>query len=95
MVGEKDQPFAGLGIFEPDASQRRGDALVRVEAGERDGLVADEAGALVDRMRIPALRPKVGLGADDEEAAGLVKAAEPVEIDVAAIHDVDGAGLGH
>src|SRR6202035_681061 len=83
VVGEKDQSLAGLGILEPDTSQRRGEALVRVEAGERDGLVADEAGASVDRMR------------DDEEAAGLMKATEPIEVDVSAIHDVDGTGLGH
>ena len=38
VVGEKDQSLAGLGILEPDTSQRRGEALVRVEAGERDGL---------------------------------------------------------
>ena len=55
VVGEKDQSLAGLGILEPDTSQRRGEALVRVEAGERDGLVADEAGASVDRMRVSAL----------------------------------------
>ena len=55
VVGEKDQSLAGLGILEPDTSQRRGEALVRVEPGERDGLVADEAGASVDRMRVSAL----------------------------------------
>ena len=74
VVGEKDQSLAGLGILEPDTSQRRGEALVRVEAGERDGLVADEAGASVDRMRVSALGLEVSLGADDEEAAGLMKA---------------------
>lgn len=67
---------------------------MRVEAGERDGLFADEAGASVDHMRVPALGLEVGLGADDGEAAGLVKAAEPIEVDVSAIHDVDGTGLG-
>src|SRR6266851_2149777 len=71
--------LAGLGIFEPDTSQRRGEALVRVEAGEGDGLVADEAGASVNGMRVAALGLEVGLGADDEEAAGLVKVAEPIE----------------
>src|SRR5665213_3502583 len=95
VVGEKDQPLAGLGVLEPDTSQRRGEAFLRVEAGERDGLVADEAGASVDRMRVPALGLEVGLGADDEEAAGLVKAGEPIEVDVSTIHDVDGTRLGH
>ena len=40
-------------------SQRRGEALVRVVAGERDGLIADEAGASV--ARISALGLEVGL----------------------------------
>ena len=95
VVGEKDQSLAGLGILEPDTSQRRGEALVRVEAGERDGLVADETGASVDRMRVSALGLEVSLSPDDEEAAGLMKATEPIEVDVSAIHDVDGTGLGH
>jgi hypothetical protein len=95
VVGEKDQSLAGLGILEPDTSQRRGEALVRVEPGERDGLVADEASASVDRMRVSALGLEISLGADDEEAAGLMKATEPIEVDVSAIHDVDGTGLGH
>jgi hypothetical protein len=55
VVGEKDQSLAGLRILEPDRSQRRGKTLVRVAAGERDGLVADEAGASVGRMRVSAL----------------------------------------
>src|SRR6266581_3870382 len=95
VVGEKDQSLAGLGILEPDTSQRRGEALVRVEAGERDGLVAAETGASVDRMRVSALGLEVSLSPDDEEAAGLMKATEPIEVDVSAIHDVDGTGLGH
>ena len=72
-----------------------GKPLCESEAGERDGLVADEAGASVDRMRVSALGLEVSLGADDEEAAGLMKATEPIEVDVSAIHDVDGTGLGH
>ena len=68
--------------------------LARVEAGQHDGLVADQAGGLVDRMRVAALDLEIGLGAGDEEAAGLVKAVQPLEIEVAAIHDVEGAGLG-
>ena len=38
---------------------------------------------------------EVRLGAGDEEAAGIVKAGQALEVDVAAIHDVEGAGLGH
>jgi hypothetical protein len=41
VVGEKDQRLVGLGILEPNASQRRVEALVGVEAREDDGLIAE------------------------------------------------------
>jgi len=43
--------------------------------------------------RIAALCLQVLLGADDEEASSLVDAAKALEIDVAAIHNVDAPGL--
>ncbi len=46
-------------------------------------------------MRITTLGFEVGFGARHKEAAGLVKAMEPFEVDVAAIHDVEGTGLGY
>ena len=80
LLERKTSHLPGLGILEPDTSQRRGEALMRVEAGERDGLVADEAGASIDRMRVSSTGLEVSLGADDEEAAGLMKATEPIEV---------------
>lgn len=38
VVGEKNQGCVGRGILEPNASQRRLEACVRIEAGEDDGL---------------------------------------------------------
>ena len=93
LLVRKTKSLAGLGIAESDPSQRLGVALVRVEPGERDGLVADEAGASVDRMRVSALGLEVRLGAHDEEAP-VCEDVQPIEVDVAAIHDVEGAGLG-
>ena len=49
VVGEKEKSLDGLGTLETDTTQRRGEALVQVEDGERDGLVADETGATVER----------------------------------------------
>src|SRR5258705_6337343 len=42
VVGQKDQPFAGLRIFDPDPSQGCLEALARIKAGERDSLIADQ-----------------------------------------------------
>ncbi len=94
VVGEKDQRLGGLGILEADASQWRFEALVRVEAGENDGLIADQSGAAVDRMRVTPLDLEIRLAAGYEEAAGLVKAIQALEAEKAPIHDVERAGLG-
>ena len=51
-------------------------------------MVAEQSRAAIDRARIDALEFEVGLGAGDEEAGGLVQAVEPLEVEVAAIHNV-------
>ena len=94
VVGQENQPFAGLGVFELDAAQRRVEVLARVEAGEHDGLIANQARAAIDGMRIAALGFEIGLGARHKEAARFVQAMKPLEVDIASVHDVEGAGLG-
>ena len=81
VVGEKDQRLAGFGILEANAAQWRREALARVEAGEHDRLVADQPRGAVDRMRVATLNLEIGLGAGDEEAAGLMKAVQPLEVE--------------
>ena len=83
-----------VGVFELDATQWRVEVLARVEAGEHDGLIANQPGASIDRMRITTLGFEIGFGARDKEASRLVQAIEPFEVDVASVHDVEGAGLG-
>ena len=56
IVGQEHEPFAGVGIFEFDAAQRRVEVLARVEAREHDSLSANQACAAVERMRIAAVR---------------------------------------
>src|SRR5664279_6603921 len=46
-------------------------------------------------MRITALCVEIRFGARHKEAAGLVQAMQPFEVDVASVHDVEGARLGH
>ena len=94
VVGQEHQPFAGLGVFESNAPQWRVEVLARVEASEHDGLIADQSGGAIDRMRITTLGLEIGLGAGDEEAFRLVQLMKPLEVDVAAIHDVESTGLG-
>src|SRR5712691_8439378 len=45
-------------------------------------------------MRVAALHLEIRLTAGHEEAAGLVEAIQALEVEEAAIHNVEGAGLG-
>lgn len=74
VVGEKGQRLVGLGILEPNASQRSLEALVRIEAREDDGLIADQPRGPVDGVRVPAVRIEIRLAAGHEETARFVKA---------------------
>ena len=73
IVGQKDQVFPRLGIFELDSSQRRIETLARIKDGEHDGLVADQARAFVDFAGVAALDFEIGLGASDKETAGIAQ----------------------
>src|SRR3990172_10762811 len=84
VVGEEHQALAGLGILELDAAQGRVEALARIEAREHDGLIANQTGAGIDRMRIATLGFEIGFGARYKETAPLLKPMKPLEIDVPA-----------
>jgi len=68
--------------------------LTRIEAGEDNRLITDQAGRTIDRVRITATSLEIRLGAGDEEASGIIKARQTLEIEIAAIHDIKGAGFG-
>ena len=65
-----------------------------VEVVERDGLIADQPGLAIDGSGVKTSRIHVALGAGDEEAACLIEPIQAREVEVAAIHDVEGARLG-
>src|SRR5438093_1567324 len=82
------------GVFESDATQRRVEVLTGVEAAQHDGLIANQARASIDRMRIASLGFEVGFGAGHKEAFRLVQPIKPFEVDVSSVHDVESARLG-
>jgi hypothetical protein len=55
VVGQEDQRLGGLRVLEANASQRGLVVLWGVDAGKKDGLIADQPGAAVDAMRVSAL----------------------------------------
>src|SRR3970040_300066 len=69
VVGQEYQSLSGFGILETNAAQGRAEVLARVEAGQNDGLIADQSGAPVDGMRIAALGLEIGLGSRHKERA--------------------------
>ena len=81
VVGQEHPPLAGLGVFELDAARWRVEVLMRVKAGEHDGLIANQPGAPIDWARVTALGFEVGFGARHKEAARLVQAMQPLEVD--------------
>ena len=83
-----------MGSLNRTRRRRRVEVLTGVKAGEHDGLIANQSGASIDRMRITTLGFEVGFGAGDKEAFRLVQPIKPVEVDVASVHDVESAGLG-
>jgi len=88
VVGQEYQSLACLGVFEFDTPQRRVEVLARVKVGERDGLIANQARAPIDRMGITPLSFEVGFCARHKEAACLVQAMESLEIQISPVHDV-------
>ena len=94
VVGEKDQALAGNRIFEADSTERCVEILLGVKARQHDGLVANQAGAAIDGMRVATLGFEVGFGPGDKETFRIVQLIKPIEIDVTSVHDVESAGFG-
>ena len=57
-------------------------------------MIGSHAGALVHRKRVTPLEQDILLGAHHEERQAQGEHVESFEIDVAAIHHVEGTGLG-
>jgi len=94
MVGQKDQRLS-LCIFDLDTSDCRGEMLLRIKAGQRTQLVADDAGRAVCRQGVSSSKAQIRLGACHEEASRLVQAMKSCEVQIAEIHDVERTSLGN
>ena len=94
VVGEELEGGLRVWVAVFDASQGLRVVGGGVLAGEDDGLVADKAGGVIDRMGITAAVADIGLVADDEEGGGQGQGEQALEVEVGAVHDVEGAGLG-
>src|SRR5665213_142024 len=95
VVGEEDQRLGGFGILEANATQPLGVALMRVEHRQLDQLIADQPSGAIHGPRDQASELGIGLRPRDEEAAGLMHCVKALEVQIPAVHHVEGARLGH
>lgn len=92
VVGQEDQCLA-FRILDADTPQRIGIMLSGIETGQRTDLVADDTRCSVGVARVATLELEIQLGANHEETARLMQGVQSLEVQIAAIHDVESARL--
>ena len=65
-----------------------------VGAVQSDGLIADDAGAVVDRSGVNPLTLGIGLGPQHKITAGLIHQIQPREIQIRTVHKLERIALG-
>ena len=93
VVGQEDQHLACFWIAIADATHGDGIIVLGVQPGEHHGLVETQAGGFVHGAGVTAGAAEVLFCAGDEESTTLVDAMPAGEVEVAAIHDVERAGI--
>src|SRR5680860_1323350 len=94
VVVQQDQRLASI-VLEANAAQWGRIMLVRVAPAERAELVADDPVGPLGGFGIASFETQIRFGADDKEAARLVPSMHLLEVDIASVHDVEGARFGH
>src|SRR5438093_11760243 len=94
IVGQELQPLVGLRVEVTYAPQCIGIHRDRFEGGQNHRLIRAHARALVHGMRVASLEQHVRLGAHDKEGRAERKDEEPLKIDVAPVHHVEGPASG-
>jgi len=64
-----------------------------LNSAQRNGPIASNTTGFVPGMRVATSVFGIGLGVDDEETLCSVQREQALEVHVATIHDVEGAGL--
>ena len=82
-----------FGVVKVDAAERVGVVFARGSRGQHDRVIGAQPGGGLNGVRVAAAKENAALGARDEEGAAAVEDVETLEVDVGAIHYVEGAGL--
>jgi len=95
IIGQKGQISVVVPVVEPDAAKSVGVGVVGIKARKHNRLITGQVGGPIDGSGGEPAALKIRLGADDEESLALMKNIEPSEIEIAAVEDVETAGLGN
>src|ERR1700681_1518615 len=93
IVGQKDESSIGLRIAVANAPQLFGITFAGHWIDERHDLIADHASSAVHRLGIEALKIETFFRPGYKESSGEMQLVQAREIEVAAIHHIEGAGL--
>jgi len=93
VVGQEDQGLLGLGVFEANAPQVLGVVLGCIVSVQRNGLIANDAAALVHFGRVHAPGVHIAFGSSHKEGACLMHLEQACKVDVASVHDVERSWL--
>ena len=93
VIGEIDKEAAALLVPVTDPAQEIGIVALAVKSVQVQQVVGPHAGGVVDGQGAHAVGSQVVLGADDKEGAGAMQGVEVGEVQIGAVHDVEGPGL--
>ena len=71
------------------------EVLAADRAGQRNGLIADDARTEICQRQINMPKLSIRFGTGDKEDLSVIRRIKPPEVQIAAIHDVDRSGLQH
>src|SRR5882672_2179308 len=95
MIGQEHQAFARVGIAITDPAPGLRIALLPIEHREHHALIADQTRALIYLSGGKALEAQVRSRSRHEEGTHCIQAVESLEIEEAAVHDIEGPGFGN
>ena len=91
VVGKEDQILAGFLVEEMNSTQGNGISFLGQNSAQTNSLVAAQSGGFGNSARLPDMEVEVAFGPDYEERSGLDDAEKSTEIEVSAIHYINGS----
>ena len=88
VIGEKDQPLAGLRIDIADTPKRFGIITFSLPSAQADRLVASQPGGFIDSSGLEHTELGVAFCADNKEGLCLLNAIQTCKVEVASVNNV-------